>query len=312
VGKYTNLKDSYISVIKSLEHASLRCNVKLDLHWVDSSDLETETLNTSPVKYHTAWKSVCSAEYTLIIINANSSGILVPGGFGLRGTEGMIAAAKWAREQKIPFFGICLGLQIAAIEFARNVCGIKGTRHLTYQDTLTVDAHSTELVENATEPVVIFMPEGSRTHLGGTMRLGLRPTFFQPDTEWSTVRQLYGGETEVHERHRHRYEISPDYISRLEEKGLRFVGRDEKGERMEIFELPVQSDTGPSHPYYVGVQYHPELKRYSSHEFILTDSRPLDPSPPFLGFVAASAGILDRVLNDANETKHMTNGINGV
>lgn len=132
VGKYTNLKDSYISVIKSLEHASLRCNVKLDLHWVDSSDLEAETLNTSPVKYHTAWKSVCSAEYTLIFGNANSSGILVPGGFGLRGTEGMIAAAKWAREQKIPFFGICLGLQIAAIEFARNVCGIKGTRNLTY------------------------------------------------------------------------------------------------------------------------------------------------------------------------------------
>jgi CTP synthase len=116
VGKYTNLQDSYISVIKSLEHASLHCNLKLSVQWVDSSDLEPETLNTSPVKYHTAWKSVCSA-----------NGILVPGGFGTRGTEGMIAAAKWAREQKMPYFGICLGLQIAAIEFARNVVGISGT-----------------------------------------------------------------------------------------------------------------------------------------------------------------------------------------
>ena len=163
----------------------------------------------------------------------------------------MIAASKWAREQKIPFFGICLGLQIAAIEFARNVCGIQG-------------AHSTELVEDAKEAVVIFMPEGSRTHLGGTMRLGLRPTIFQPNTEWSIVRQLYGGQGEVLERHRHRYEISPEYIQRLEEKGLQFVGRDEKGERMEIFELPTHSETGPSHPYYVGVQYHPELKRFLS------------------------------------------------
>ena len=126
VGKYTNLKDSYISVIKSLEHASLRCNRKLDLHWVDSVDLEATTLNTSPVKYHTAWKSVCSAEHNPPSFRTDDSGILVPGGFGLRGTEGMISAAKWAREQKIPYFGICLGLQVAAIEFARNVVGIPG------------------------------------------------------------------------------------------------------------------------------------------------------------------------------------------
>ena len=127
-----------------------------------------------------------------------------------------------------------------------------------------VAAHSAELVEDAKEPVVIFMPEGSKTHLGGTMRLGLRPTLFQPGTDWSTVRKLYGGGTEILERHRHRYEINPDYIQRLEENGLKFVGRDDRGERMEIFELPVHSETGPSHPYYVGVQYHPELKRYHS------------------------------------------------
>jgi CTP synthase len=125
-----------------------------------------------------------------------------------------------------------------------------------------IDAHSTELVEGTKEPVVIFMPEGSRTHLGGTMRLGLRPTLFQSNSNWSTVRQLYGGDEIIHERHRHRYEINPDYIARLEEHGLQFIGRDDQGERMEIFELPAKSESGPSHPYYVGVQYHPELKRY--------------------------------------------------
>ena len=106
------------------------------------------------------------------------------------------------------------------------------------------------------------MPEGSKTHLGGTMRLGLRPTLFQPNTEWSIVRKLYGGGTEIHERHRHRYEINPDFITKLEENGLSFVGRDDRGERMEIFELPSKAEDGkPWHPYYVGVQYHPELKR---------------------------------------------------
>jgi len=172
----------------------------------------------------------------------------------------MIAAARWAREKKVPYFGICLGLQIAAIEFARNVLGISGSSVNLYV-YLLVGAHSTELVDDAKESVVIFMPEGSRTHLGGTMRLGLRPTLFQPGSETSTIRKLYGGGTEVHERHRHRYEINPDYIQRLESGGLRFIGRDDKGERMEIFELPTEAATGPTHPYYVGVQYHPELKR---------------------------------------------------
>lgn len=157
------------------------------------------------------------------------------------------------------------------------------------------------------------MPEGSRTHLGGTMRLGLRPTLFQSGTEWSTVRKLYGGGSEIQERHRHRYEINPEYIQRLESKGLQFVGRDDKGERMEIFELHSHSETGPSHPYYVGVQYHPELQRY----FIVMVrgfdcSRPLDPSPPFLGFVAASAGILDEVLKDLDGVNGIVNGVNGL
>jgi CTP synthase len=127
------------------------------------------------------------------------------------------------------------------------------------------------------------------------MRLGLRPTLFQPDTEWSTVRKLYGGEAEVHERHRHRYEINPDYITRLEENGLRFVGRDEKGERMEIFELPTHSDKGFF--FVLGTFFN--------------SSRPLDPSPPFLGFVAASAGVLDKVLKDLKDNKEMVDGVNG-
>jgi CTP synthase len=173
-------------------------------------------------------------------------------------------------------------------------------------------AHSTEFVESAKEPVVIFMPEGSRTHLGGTMRLGLRPTLFQKNTEWSVVRKLYGGGTEIFERHRHRYEINPEYIQRLEANGLQFVGRDDKGERMEIFELPAKSETGPSHPYYVGVQYHPELKRCRSLLYIINGSRPLDPSPPFLGFVAASAGVLDEVLKDINGVNGVNGFVNGV
>jgi len=174
----------------------------------------------------------------------------------------MIAAAKWARENNIPYLGICLGLQIAVIEFARNVCGIK-------------DAHSAELCENAKEPVIVFMPEISKTHLGGTMRLGLRTTDFQQGTEWSKLRKLYGNADSILERHRHRYEVNPEYVPRLEEGGVRFVGKDEAGVRMEIMELP-------DHPYFVGTQYHPEYL-----------SRVLEPSPPYLGFLAASAGTLD-------------------
>ncbi|KAF9271306.1 CTP synthase ura7, partial [Mortierella alpina] len=210
VGKYTNLQDSYASVVKALEHASLNCRKKLIMKWVEASDLEPETRSANPVKYHEAWQDLCSAQ-----------GILVPGGFGNRGVEGKIAAAKWAREQKVPYLGICLGLQIAVIEFARNVCGM-------------ADANSIELDENTNTPVVVYMPEISKTHLGGTMRLGARPTEFQAGTENSTIRKLYGGGSTVLERHRHRYEINPELIEKFETKGLKFVGKDETGQRMEI------------------------------------------------------------------------------
>ncbi|OCF31837.1 CTP synthase [Kwoniella heveanensis CBS 569] len=249
VGKYTSLQDSYMSVVKALEHASMRCGRKLELQWVDSSDLEPETQVTNPVRFHDAWSAVCSAK-----------GIIVPGGFGHRGTEGMIAAVKWAREQKVPFLGICLGFQVAVIEWARNVCGLKA-------------ANSAELVPDVEHPVICFMPEISKTHMGGTMRLGLRPTIFQSNTENSKLRRLYGGHEVAWERHRHRYEVEPRYVEQLESKGgLRFVGKDERGERMQMAELD-------DHPYFVALQAHPEFC-----------SRPLNPSPPFLGLIAAACG----------------------
>ncbi|KAF9900364.1 CTP synthase ura7 [Lobosporangium transversale] len=254
VGKYTNLQDSYASVVKALEHATLSLGKKLIIKWIEGSDLEPETQTSNPSKYHEAWKDLCDAQ-----------GILVTGGFGRRGTEGKIAAAKWAREQKVPYLGICLGLQIAVVEFARNVCGIEG-------------ANSIELDEDCKNAVVVYMPEVSKTHLGGTMRLGLRPTEFQPGTENSVIRKLYGGGSTVLERHRHRYEVNPQMIDQFEAKGLQFVGKDETGQRMEIVELA-------DHPYFVGVQYHPELL-----------TRPLKPSPPFTGLILAATRELEKYI----------------
>ncbi|KAL7272565.1 CTP synthase ura7 [Rhizina undulata] len=258
VGKYTDLHDSYLSVVKSLEHSAMRCGRKLNLIWVEAEALEEATNKLDPAKFHKAWHDVCTAD-----------GILVPGGFGARGTEGMIAAAKWARTNAVPYLGVCLGMQIAVVEYARHVCGMKS-------------AHSVEISASTDEPVVIFMPEGSKTHLGGTMRLGIRPTIFQEGSEWSKIRRLYGEASEILERHRHRYEVNPEYIDKLSDAGLNFVGKDDKGERMEIVELK-------DHPYYVGVQFHPEYM-----------SRVLNPSRPYLGLVAASAGILDQILGNPN------------
>lgn len=186
----------------------------------------------------------------------------------------MISAAKWARENKIPYLGICLGFQVAVIEYARNVLRIE-------------NANSIELDETVKEPVVVYMPEISKTHLGGTMRLGRRPFVFQDGTEWSKLRRLYGGIQRGHERHRHRYEVSPDHIERFEKAGCHFVARDDNNERMEVLELK-------EHPYYVGTQYHPEYL-----------SRVLDPSRPILGLVAAASGELGKILA---ETTKVVNG----
>ena len=238
VGKYTGLTDSYLSVIKGLQHASYAVNRTLVIDWIEASNLEDES--------HDDWSTLKAAD-----------GILVPGGFGDRGTEGKIQAANYARTNNVPYLGICLGLQIATIEFCRNVLGMEG-------------ANSTEFDENTPHPAVVFMPEISKTHLGGTMRLGSRPTIWQVDD--CKIRTLYGEGDSVDERHRHRYEVNPDLIEKIESHGLKYVGKDESGQRCEIFELD-------GHPYYVGVQYHPEFK-----------SRPNRPSPPFLGLLMAASG----------------------
>ena len=242
VGKYTNLSDAYLSVIKSLQHAAMAVDRKLVIDWIEASHLESDWENEEEKKL--AWS---------LLEKAN--GVLVPGGFGDRGVEGKILAAHYARTNNTPYLGICLGLQVATIEFCRNVLGLEG-------------ANSTEFDENAPTAAVVFMPEISKTHLGGTMRLGARPTLWQVDD--CAIKRLYGEGDSVDERHRHRYEVNPDLIERIEAAGLMFVGKDETGQRCEIFELE-------GHPYYVGVQYHPEFK-----------SRPGRPSPPFLGLLQAS------------------------
>lgn len=259
VGKYLECPDSYLSVIKSLEHAAMKCKRNLRITYVDAEHLETQTNESDPASFHSAWHAVCTAV-----------GILVPGGFGARGTEGMIKAAQWAREHKTPYLGICLGMQIAVIEFARSVCGF----------TLPT-ANSYEFDGTDEDRIIISMPEHHPGKLGGTMRLGLRPTVWQPDSQWSCLRALYGkNEPSILERHRHRYEVNPAYISALEEKGLTFIGKDETGVRMEIIELK-------DHPWFVGVQFHPEYL-----------SRVLHPSKPYLGFIAASAGMLQTITMD--------------
>lgn len=246
VGKYTGLSDSYLSVIKALQHSSFEVNRKLQINWIEAENLDEKIKQENPEKYKEAWDNL-----------KISDGILVPGGFGIRGIEGKIKAAEYARVNKIPYLGVCLGLQIATIEFCRNVLGMK-------------NANSTEFDENTPQPAVVFMPEISKTHMGGTMRLGTKPTPFL--VEDCKIKRLYGNQSYVDERHRHRYEVNPELISKIEKAGLIYVGKDETGQRCEIMELE-------DHPYYVGTQYHPEFK-----------SRPGRPSPPFLGLLKASIG----------------------
>lgn len=263
VGKYTNLQDSYISVVKALEHSALYCKSRLEIVWIEATDLEKATEGSDKEKYDAAWNNLKSV-----------NGVLVPGGFGSRGVEGMVLAANYARNNKVPYLGICLGFQVAVMDFARDVLAKKG-------------ATSAEFDEKCDYPVIVYMPEISKTHLGGTMRLGNRPSIFQKSTEWSKLRKLYGGHESVHERHRHRYEVNPEYVDEFATKGLEFIARDESGKRMEILEIQ-------DHPYFVGTQYHPEYL-----------SRVLDPSQPVLGLVASSAGKLDKVLA---QRQNMVNG----
>ena len=234
VGKYTELHDAYLSVEESLFHAGTANNVIVDICWVDSSKLTQE-----------------NAEAVL----GGCAGILVPGGFGDRGIEGMIVAAQYARTHKIPYFGICLGMQIAVIEFARHVLGWE-------------DAHSAEFDEFTKHPVIDIMPEQkSITQKGGTMRLGAYPCVL---SEGSRAAALYG-KTEISERHRHRYEFCNDFRDAFVAAGLVPTGLSPDGRLVEIVELP-------DHPWFTACQFHPEFK-----------SRPDRPHPLFFGFVEAAA-----------------------
>lgn len=250
VGKYTKLEDSYASVTKALQHACIASGCKLNLTYIEAVNLEKQMKIDDPVNYHKAWQDLCK-----------SDGVIVPGGFGQRGMEGKIEACQWCRETQKPMLGICLGLQAAVIEFARNVLGLKG-------------ANTTEVNPECEDKLVIDMPEHHTGKLGGTMRLGKRKTYL----EQSVITRLYNKEV-IEERHRHRYEVNPEYIERLEAAGLRFVGKDETKTRMEVAVVD-------SHPYYVAVQFHPEYL-----------SRPLSPSPPFLGLILASLGKLKSYLS---------------
>ena len=244
VGKYTGLSDAYLSVVKGIKHAALEAGVDAEICWVDATDL----------------CNACSPGWSVL---EAVDGVLVPGGFGDRGVEGKIAVSRFCREKDIPYFGICLGLQTAVIGFAR--------------DTLKwADANSEEFAPNSPHPVVKFMPEGSTTVMGGTMRLGARVTSLRSGTlAW----KLYGGKESVSERHRHRYEVNPEYIKMIENEGMVFSGVDQGEQvRMEIAEIPHQK-------FFLAAQFHPEFT-----------SRPRTPNPLFLGFVLASAGILSERL----------------
>ncbi len=241
VGKYTGLKDAYKSLIEALSHGGIANKVKVNLDWIESEVFERE--DPAPFLEHV-------------------NGILVPGGFGQRGAEGKIRAAQFARERRVPYFGICFGMQMAVVEAARNLCGIE-------------EANSTEFGPTSA-PVVGLMTEWLRGNalekrradgdLGGTMRLGAYPARLQPG---SHVAAIYGA-TEISERHRHRYEVNTNYKGRLEQHGMRFSGMSPDGILPEIIEYQ-------DHPWFIGVQFHPELK-----------SRPFAPHPLFSSFVEAA------------------------
>ena len=233
VGKYTALADSYLSQLEALTHAGAERCCHVGIKFVDSDTL----LHGDPED-----------------ILGDVDGILVPGGFGVRGVEGKIAAARYARENGVPFLGVCLGFQIATIEIARDVLGLEG-------------ADSTEFEPGTKHPVIFIMPEQAGvTQMGGTMRLGAQTVLVE---KGSKAEALYGADR-ISERHRHRYEVNPGYIDRFEEAGWKFTGRSEDGTKMEIGELE-------GHPYFMASQFHPEFK-----------SRPMKPSPLHQGLVDAA------------------------
>ena len=247
LGKYFGLPDSYMSVVEALKHSCLQNKVNLDLVWIDADNYEIEDLK-------------------------NLNGVVVPGGFGYRGIEGKIGAIEYLRKNKIPFLGICLGLQCAVIEFARNVCGIS-------------DANSTEFSQTTKNPVIDLLPNQDleADDVGASMRLGTYPCKIQSGT---MAKDIYNNEI-VYERHRHRYEVNNKFRNELESKGLVFSGLSPDEDLVEMIELK-------DHPYFVASQFHPEFK-----------SRPWDPAPMFNSFIAASKEIkfFDENVKDEHKVK---------
>ena len=233
VGKYIQLHDAYISVVEALKHGGIAGHAVVNIHWVDSEKLNDENADE---------------------LLGDSDGILVPGGFGDRGIDGKITAIHYARTKGIPFLGLCLGMQLAIVEFVRNVVGYR-------------DAHSIELNPTTTHPVIDLMPDQNGVEdIGGTLRLGAYPCVL--DTQ-SRAYEVYGEQT-IHERHRHRYEVNNDYRKVLKENGMRLSGLSPDGRIVEMIEI---SD----HPWFLATQAHPELK-----------SRPNRPHPLFRGFIEAA------------------------
>ena len=233
VGKYIQLHDAYISVVESLKHGGVANRASVNIKWIDSETVTPENIGE---------------------LLADVSGVLVPGGFGSRGIEGKIQAIRYAREHQIPFLGLCLGMQLSIVEFARDVVGYS-------------DAHSAELDPSTAHPVIHLMPDQDGIEdIGGTLRLGSYPCVLNKD---SKAYALYGTET-IHERHRHRYEVNNDYRTVLQEHGMMLSGISPDGRIVEMIELP-------DHPWFVATQAHPELK-----------SRPNRPHPLFKGFIEAS------------------------
>lgn len=276
VGKYTGLCDAYLSVIRALQHAGMAVGRTVKVVWIESSHLESPTTAGSDGTSSANGSVITDVQRPAVKspgdADANreaaweqlrkADGILVPGGFGDRGIEGKILAIRHARDTKTPFLGICLGMQMAAVEATREA----------FREP---KANSAEFDSDAPVHAVVYMPEVDKTRMGGTMRLGVRKTVIKDDD--CLAAWLYG-EHEIYERHRHRYEVNPEVVGKLEKDGrVRFVGMDTSGTRMEILE-------GQDHPFFLGTQFHPEFK-----------SRPGRPSPPFVGLVMAAAGMpLDR------------------
>jgi CTP synthase len=242
VGKYTDVHDSYLSILKALEHAGPYNDVKVNVKWVESTNIEDGKIGVSE-----ALKGI--------------DGIIVPGGFGKRGAEGKIMTIRYVRENKIPFLGLCYGMQLAVVEFARNVCNLE-------------NANTTENNPKTPHPVIDFIPEQVKiireSRYGASMRLGAYPAILKKGT---LIRNLYK-EEKIWERHRHRYEVNPKYVDVLEKNGLVFSGKSPDDVLMEFMELP-------NHPFFVGTQTHPCFK-----------SRPMKPSPMFDGLIKACTGTL--------------------